>query len=500
MTAAPPRPPAFDPPNPATARGSSFQERGIPFFRRDATPEEIAAQARSVFQGPMRLADMLYGPWAILPAQLLEMQAIYAAHLRGPKIDIEAIEAKLGRALANEPAAYTVHNGVAVLPVQGVIAPKANMMTRISGGASAQMLAGEVRAAMADSAVQSLILSIDSPGGSVLGTPELAAAIRAAADIKPVVAHTDGTMASAAYWTGSAANHVYVSGPTVQVGSIGVVATHQDISGAEAQAGVKTTEITAGSYKRIASQHGPLTKPGRSAIQEQVDYLYSLFVDAVASHRGTTPQAVLSEMADGRVFIGQQALTAGLVDGFSSLDGLIESMATDPAKYARRTVARIKPISSSKPAAGARAGAPQSIPKGASMDADNQGAAPPAPITLETLRRDHAAVHAEALAAGAQAERERISAIRALALPGHDALIEKMVAEGKSPGDTAMALVAAERATHQAAADAHVRDAPAAVAASAAQDDAAAGPSAQAAAAQSAVALFNAANGAKQHA
>ena len=107
------------------------------------------------------------------------------------------------------------------------------------------------------------------------------------------------------------------------------------------------------------------------------------------------------------------------------------------------------------------------------MDAENQGAAPSAPITAETIQRDAPQVHAQLLAAGAQAERERIAEIHALALPGHEALIERMVAEGKSPGDAARAIVAAERQTHQAAADAHRRDAPAAVATSAAQDDAA---------------------------
>ena len=130
-------------------------------------PLQAAESARPAIQaGPMRLAALVYGAWAIMPGHLLEMQAIYAAHLRGERGDIAAIEARLGRPLANEPAAYTVTtNGVAVLPVQGVISPKANMLTQISGGASAQMLMGTLRDAMADPQVQSLVLAIDSPGG-----------------------------------------------------------------------------------------------------------------------------------------------------------------------------------------------------------------------------------------------------------------------------------------------------------------------------------------------
>jgi ClpP class serine protease len=67
-------------------------------------------------------------------------------------------------------------------------------------------------------------------------------------------------MASAAYWIGSAAEKVYISSDTTQVGSIGVVASHIDVSKAEEMQGYKTTEIVAGKYKRIASRYSPLTE------------------------------------------------------------------------------------------------------------------------------------------------------------------------------------------------------------------------------------------------
>ena len=70
----------------------------------------------------MKLLDVLTAPWAIEPAKLLEIQAIYATHLRGDKIDIEAVEKRLGRPLANETKAFDIIDGVAVLPIEGVIA------------------------------------------------------------------------------------------------------------------------------------------------------------------------------------------------------------------------------------------------------------------------------------------------------------------------------------------------------------------------------------------
>ena len=83
---------------------------------------------------------------------------------------------------------------------------------------------------------------------------------------------------------------------------------------------MKTTEIFAGKYKRIASSHHPFTEAGQQYIQDMVDYLYSVFVGEVANQRGTDTETVFKNMADGRVFIGQQAVSAGLVDGVATLD------------------------------------------------------------------------------------------------------------------------------------------------------------------------------------
>src|SRR3990167_8876447 len=115
----------------------------------------------------MKILDILAAPWAIDPTKLIELQSIYATHMRGDKIDIAAVEARLGRPLANEPKAYDIVDGVAVLPIEGVIAKRMNLFSQISGGTSTQLAANSLRAVLADPAVHSIILSIDSPGGTV---------------------------------------------------------------------------------------------------------------------------------------------------------------------------------------------------------------------------------------------------------------------------------------------------------------------------------------------
>jgi len=272
------------------------------------------------------ISTLLTAPWAIEPNRLIEIQAIYSTHLRGGLPDIAAIEKKLGRSLSNEPKPFNIVDGVAVIPLDGVIAKRMNMLHQVSGGTSSQLAAKALQTALDDPSVHSIILSIDSPGGTVDGTQALADAVHQARTIKPIVALADGMMASAAYWIGSAAQAIYITDATTVVGSIGVVASHTDISGAQASQGIKTTEISAGKYKRIASSYAPLSADGRQTIQDQVDYTYSLFVDAVAKNRAVSTDQVLRNMADGRLFIGQQAITAGLVDGFSTLDGMVAKL------------------------------------------------------------------------------------------------------------------------------------------------------------------------------
>lgn len=279
----------------------------------------------------MNLLNIVGGQWAMDPAKLIEIQNVYAAHLRGEKMDLSAVENRLGRALQNQPTTYSIQDGVAIIPIEGVIAKRMNMMTQISGGTSSQIAAQVIQDAVNDPNVHSIILAIDSPGGTVDGTINLADVVTAAGAKKPIVSLASGTMASAAYWIGSAAQAVYIADGTTAVGSIGVVASHTDISGAQAAKGIKTTEISAGKYKRIASEYGPLTDDGRKTIQDQLDYTYSIFVDAVAKNRGVSSSTVLARMADGKVFIGDQAIKAGLVDGVTTLDALVKKLNSNRA-------------------------------------------------------------------------------------------------------------------------------------------------------------------------
>lgn len=381
----------------------------------------------------MNIPDVLTSPWAILPEKLLEIQAVYGSHLRGEVIDIPAVEARLGRPLISQDQGYHVQDGVAIIPMSGVIGKKMNMMTQISGGASTQLIERDIKAALNDSSVNSILLHVDSPGGTVDGTQNLADVVKIAGSQKPVVAFADGVMASAAYWIGSAATEIVASSNTTQIGSIGVVTSHTDTSKAQENAGIKTTDISAGKYKRIASQNAPLSKEGAAMLQDQVDQLYTIFVDAVAENRGTDVETVLDDMADGRVFLAKQAKKRGMIDHIANLETTILNMSTGVWPMNDKTAKTA------------------------------QEAAPVAEvITIETIKNKYPEIAAALVAEGAKAENDRIAGCEAASLPGHEAIVNSMKLDGKSTGaDVALAIIAEEKKLRSSHLDAFKANAPA---------------------------------------
>jgi signal peptide peptidase SppA len=249
--------------------------------------------------------------WAINQSKLEEINAFIVHMLSsGQKIEF-AGEAK-DYEKASIFSANNGHQSIALIPVFDTITQRANLFSRWSGGTSTDILQQDIRTALDDPEVIGLLLNVNSPGGTVHGTKAVADLIFESRGKKPIIAFCDGLMCSAAYWIGSSADSLIVS-ETALVGSIGVVATHYDLSKRDEQAGIVRTEIYAGKYKRIATDTHRLTDEGKASIQERVDTYYSIFVADVARGRGVDAEKAL-EMADGREFVGSQAVAAGLVD------------------------------------------------------------------------------------------------------------------------------------------------------------------------------------------
>jgi signal peptide peptidase SppA len=390
----------------------------------------------------VKILDIMNRPLAILDTKLQSIHEIHERYAAGEKFDAAGFKIALGGQKAEADPGYTIDNGVAIIPIEGVIAKRMNLFTYFSGGISTQILQQTIDAVAKDETVHSVIISIDSPGGEVDGTQLAADAIAELGKTKPVVAYLDGLAASAAYWLASQAGEIFMADMTTVVGSIGVVAMHVDQSRANDQAGKKVTEITAGKYKRIASSHSPLSHEGQATIQDQVDQIYSVFLNAVATGRGVGVDAVHADMADGKIFIGQQAIDAGLVDGISSLDAIITQLNTD-FQQQQQDPGATRPAHRFPGAKSMFKTFATEAEYTAAMSAEFERGKASAPTT-SAAELDR--IKAEAQTAGATAERARIQAVEDAALSGHSALINTLKFDGKTTGaEAALAVVAAER-------------------------------------------------------
>ena len=166
------------------------------------------------------------------------------------------------------------------------------------------------------SAVQGVIVSINSPGGTTTGSEELFRNLRQLAGKKPVVAFVDGTAASGAYITAIAADHI-VARETALIGSIGVLFQYPDLSGLLDKVGVKVESVKSSPLKAEPSGFTPTSPEARAALAAVVGDTYAWFKGLVAERRGMDAGQIAT-VSDGRVFSGRQSVPLKLVDELGS--------------------------------------------------------------------------------------------------------------------------------------------------------------------------------------
>ncbi|MBI2718508.1 MAG: signal peptide peptidase SppA [Rhizobiales bacterium] len=168
------------------------------------------------------------------------------------------------------------------------------------------------------SAVQALVIRIDSPGGTTAGSEALYEELRRVAKQKPVVAVMDTVAASGGYITAIAADHIVARGNTI-TGSIGVIFSFPEISRLLDTLGIKMEEIKSGELKAEPSPYKPVSDKVRAVSNEMVQDSFAWFKGLVAERR-KLPAARVDVLADGRVYTGRQAVADKLVDEIGGED------------------------------------------------------------------------------------------------------------------------------------------------------------------------------------
>lgn len=283
------------------------------------------------------LATLRSECWAIQPEILRAMSGMLQTRLQHGSAGIDA--ATRSAASAAQLRAARQSHRTAVLPLHGTMMQRPGTMLSLFGGTSTMAFGAALASVVNDPGIDGIVIEFDSPGGSCYGSTELADQVYQAGKIKPVVGLVSGVAASAAYWVASQCQALYLT-PSSEVGSIGVYSMHEDASAAITKAGIDVTLISAGKFKTEGHPYGPLSFDARAFMQSRVDDYYATFTRSVARGRDMPVDKVRSGMGQGRVYGAQQALAAGMVDGVSSLDAVIRSMAsparlTQAAKLAR---------------------------------------------------------------------------------------------------------------------------------------------------------------------
>ena len=209
---------------------------------------------------------------------------------------------------------YELRNGVAIIPIHGLLTKRTELFLSLMGMTSYDDIFSAISDAIDDEKVERILLDIDSPGGEVGGLFDLVDFIYDIRECKPIFAVANDYACSAAYAIASATSHIFVN-RTSCVGSVGVIATHLDVSEADKKAGLKYTTIFAGEKKNDLSPHEPLSKSAISDLQEEVNRLNDIFIKTVARNRYLSEEDVRKMQA--ATYFGQNAITVGLADELS---------------------------------------------------------------------------------------------------------------------------------------------------------------------------------------
>lgn len=212
-----------------------------------------------------------------------------------------------------EAPTLAAEGAVAVIEVSGILTPEAEYYGEVSMPA----LAALFRAAAASDEVSAVVLSMDSPGGYAEGMLELCDAARELAAAKPLLGHVRSQCCSGCYWLASTCRQVFADRRR-HVGSIGTRILIYDWSKFFAEAGVEAVAIDTGPFKSLGAMGTEVTEAHRAHLQRIVEQYQSDFAAAVQAGRGLSDEQY-AQVADGRVWLSEEAAELGLIDGVQSL-------------------------------------------------------------------------------------------------------------------------------------------------------------------------------------
>lgn len=209
----------------------------------------------------------------------------------------------------------TVQEGIGIINLSGPLMKHASSFSESCSTVEARSAINKMAN---DPNIRGIMIRIESPGGTVAGTKELADTIKMARNKKPIMAYCSDLCASAAYWIASQCQTIDANATSL-VGSIGTYCVVTDSSKAAEKLGLKVHVVRAGEYKGVGTPGTEITDSNLAEFDRTVQGLNMFFLDAVSEGR-SMPIAKVSELADGRIHVAKEAKSNGLIDNVCSFE------------------------------------------------------------------------------------------------------------------------------------------------------------------------------------
>ncbi|MBE0416883.1 MAG: signal peptide peptidase SppA [Coriobacteriia bacterium] len=223
-------------------------------------------------------------------------------------------------AFDSRPTGWATGDSVALIHLDGVIAGTGSVY---NGIITPEYFADQLDQAEADPSVRAILIRVDSPGGTVAASQEIAMDVARVS--KPTVVSVGDICASGAYMVSAQCDEI-VAAPTSSVGSIGVIAQIPNVAGLLDTLGIEFTVLTAGEYKDAGSPYRSLTATETALFEEYIDVAYREFIRMVAEGR-SLPTDEVEEMATGWIWPGMVAQEMGLVDSLGTFNDALDRAA-----------------------------------------------------------------------------------------------------------------------------------------------------------------------------
>ena len=243
-----------------------------------------------------------------------------------------------------DDSGYQVIDGVAIIPIQGVLTKAESWVSALSGCSSYAQIGGYLQDAVNDAGVRAILLQVDSPGGETTGCLELSDYIYSLRGLKPIFAVADDFAFSAAYALTSAADKIFVTRMGA-VGSVGVVVLHTEDSKFNGEQGFKYTYIFKGDKKVDGNPHEPLSERAEKDIQSEIDRQYDQFVATVARNRKASAEEIIATQAG--VCWAENAVPL-LADAVGTLGDAMNALRQLLGEPVQKSTAAIAAISTTK--------------------------------------------------------------------------------------------------------------------------------------------------------